>query len=274
MSLNKKNNLSVIILLYKTPRHLIKNLEVYKDYNVYILDQSNDEFTKSLIIKILPKISYYKISNKNLGFGRAINYLAKKVKTKYFLCTQIDVVINQKSLDKLTDTFEYKKDCIISVPKILNYKNYSSNKKSNNNIIKINQMIGAIFVSKTLLFKKMGGFDINYFFYWEDIDLSLRINKSKYNIYLNKFSIAKHLGGQSTGDNLKSLYIKTVYFKFGEFYFKYKNHKLRFLKLYREIINSILFMILFILTFQFRSFFKSLFTLIGILKFIYFMITN
>ena len=55
MTLNKKNNLSVIILLYRTPRHLIKNLEVYKNYNVYILDQSNDEFTKSLIIKILPK---------------------------------------------------------------------------------------------------------------------------------------------------------------------------------------------------------------------------
>jgi hypothetical protein len=38
----KLNSITVIIPLYKTPHHLIKNINQYKHFKLIILDQSND----------------------------------------------------------------------------------------------------------------------------------------------------------------------------------------------------------------------------------------
>ena len=38
----KYNDISIVILLYKTPIETLQNLDSYKDFNLYILDQSND----------------------------------------------------------------------------------------------------------------------------------------------------------------------------------------------------------------------------------------
>ena len=45
-----------------------------------ILDQSNDYNLKKKIKKFLPNIKYYKISSKNLGFAKGVNFLTSKVK--------------------------------------------------------------------------------------------------------------------------------------------------------------------------------------------------
>lgn len=42
----KTSDISIILLLYNTPENKIKNLLNYKDFKIYILDQSNDQITK------------------------------------------------------------------------------------------------------------------------------------------------------------------------------------------------------------------------------------
>ena len=129
----KNEDISVIILLYNTRENLIKNFKNYKDFKVLILDQSNDlEFGRK-IKKFFPKLQYYLSSNENKGFAKGINFLIKKVKTKYFLCTQPDIFINKKSILELKKTLIKNKNCIISVPKILGYKNYENKKKKRKN---------------------------------------------------------------------------------------------------------------------------------------------
>ena len=39
----KNNQISIIILLFKTPPEIIKNLKNYRDFNLLILDQSNNQ---------------------------------------------------------------------------------------------------------------------------------------------------------------------------------------------------------------------------------------
>ena len=41
-------------------------------------------------------------------------------------------------------------------------------------------------------FVEIGMFDPNFFFYWEDVELSYRIKYSKYDVYLNSKAKAKH----------------------------------------------------------------------------------
>ena len=122
----KSNDISVLLLLYKTSKSVLKNLKNYKDFKVYILDQSNDHQLKKKIIKILPKIQLYKITNKNRGFAWGINFLTKKIKSRFFLCTQADVVISKKNILRLKKPFLIKKDTIISIPLIKNFKNFNS----------------------------------------------------------------------------------------------------------------------------------------------------
>ena len=77
-----KSDITIILLLYKTPPELIKNFKVFKKFNVIVLDQSNDRVFKKKLLKILPRIKSYTISKENNGYARGINTLVKKVKTK------------------------------------------------------------------------------------------------------------------------------------------------------------------------------------------------
>mgnify|MGYP006155357795 FL=1 len=188
----KKNDITVLLLLFNTSRHLLKNLSSYKKFNVVILDQSNDNKIKKDVLKILPNIKYYKITHINKGFAYGINFLTNKVKTKFFLCTQADVKISYKDILKLKLPFVKNKDAVISVPHIRSFNNFSSRQKKNKKIFKVDKIIGAIFLAEKKKFHLIKKFDENFFFYWEDIDLSKRVEMSKYSLYLNYKSKALH----------------------------------------------------------------------------------
>ena len=266
-------DITIIILLFNTPNRFLKNLKNYKNFQIAVLDQSNDFKVKKKIKKILPNIFYYKVTEKNYGFAKAINFLSKKVKTKFFLCTQPDVRIDFKSILYLKKTFKKKKDCIISLPKITSYKNYKFVYK-NQKIISVDNMIGAIFLAKKKLFDKINKFDEDFFFYWEDVDLSSRIKNSKYKIYLNRDSKASHFSGQSTRPNFKSKFIKNVNFKFGEFLYQYKHSKLKNIKIFREPVTRLLLIFIYLFTLKFeKSIINSLY-FIGIMKFFIYRVKN
>ena len=113
------SDITIILLLYKTPLTLIKNLEPLKKFKIIILDQSNDIYFKKKVTKVLPNIKSYYLSKNNIGFAKGINSLVKKVKTKYFFCTQPDVFINEKSIIELKKTFSRnKKNLIVTIPLI------------------------------------------------------------------------------------------------------------------------------------------------------------
>ena len=258
-------DITVVILLFHTRENLIENLKRYKDFKVIILDQSNDFNLKRQIKKLLPKVRYYLSPKGNLGFAKGINFLSKKVKTKYFLCTQPDVKINRISIENLKKTFNKKKDCIISVPKIRDYKNYNNKKREK--IYSVKNIIGAIFLADKKKFIKIKMFDENFFFYWEDVDLSTRVHKSKYNIYINHNSNAVHTW-TSTKFNFRTFAIKKTNFKFGEFLYQYKNNKLKYIKVLRQPIAFFVLIFFHLMIFNPKKAFENFFYLYGIIKFV------
>ena len=165
------SDITIILLLYKTPLTLIKNLEPLKKFKIIILDQSNDIYFKKKVTKVLPNIKSYYLSKNNIGFAKGINSLVKKVKTKYFFCTQPDVFINEKSIIELKKTFSRnKKNLIVTIPLI-------NKKKKGLKDIEVKSMIGASFLGNKKKFIEVGMFDEDFFFYWEDIEFSKRIKR-------------------------------------------------------------------------------------------------
>ena len=263
----KHNDITIIVLLYKTPKKLIKNLVNYKSFKISILDQSGDYKLKKKLIKILPNIISYKVRNTNKGFAKAQNELIRNIKTSYFFSTQADVIIKKNSIISLKKTLKKNFNNLISVPCF-------DNLKIGKKFIFTNEMIGSAFMAKTNIFKKFGMFDENFFFYWEDIDLAYRISKSKYSIVKDLNSRAMHIGGKSTYNGIKENYIRQSNFRCGEYFFLYKNKKLRYIKFTREIILNILRFFLNILFLRINKMQTNIFNLVGIMKFIIIVIVN
>ncbi len=264
----KENDISIVILLFNTPKKLIKNLKNYKDFKILVLDQSNDKKLEKFFKNFFPKLEFYKSTKKNLGFAKGINFLIRKVKTKYFLCTQPDIIIQKKSILNLKKPFKSNENCILSVPEIKNFKNYKRKKKDK--IYKINDFIGAIFMGNKKKFVQIKMFDERFFFYWEDVDLSNRILKSKYNIFINHSSKATHTWS-STKFNLSSKFIKSTNFKFGEYLYQYKNNKLKIIKILRQPIFHIFLTFIYLILFNHKKCLENLFCLFGIIKFLIFI---
>ena len=264
------NDITVIILLYRTPKKLLKNLVKYKDFKLLILDQSNDLTNSKILKNFLPRIQYYGLTERNMGFANAQNFLIKKVKTKYFFSTQPDINLSFKSILDLKRTLvKFRNNCVIAVPKINGIKNIKIlSKKENLNEYKVKDMIGAAFMSEKKKFIEIGMFDPNFFFYWEDVELSNRIEYSKYDIYLNTKSKAKHKSGTSSKNNFKTMLIRNINFKFGEYFFFDKINKLTRIKIIRQIITTLTYSILFLSIIKFKESFKYICYFCGIIKFL------
>ena len=58
----KIKDITVVLLLYNTPPNVIKNLKIYKDFKILILDQSNDFILKNLLKNSFPNIQFYKVT--------------------------------------------------------------------------------------------------------------------------------------------------------------------------------------------------------------------
>ena len=118
--------------------------------------------------------------------------------------------------------------------------------------------------------KKIGFFDEDFFLYWEDINLMRKINKMNYKmIYVNN-AYAIHDSTKSSENNLTTQFIRDLNFKYGEHLYDYKVKNLRFLKVFRQLLQNIFFFIFNILIFRLKHFMKNIAKVLGILKFIKF----
>jgi GT2 family glycosyltransferase len=86
---------------------------------------------------------------------------------------------------------------------------------------------GAAVLIRTKAFLQVGGFDDRYFFYYDETDLSYRMRKAGWKIYLVPSSIVFHigLGSKTTNKELFVLY----YIERNHLLFLYKNLRLRFI---------------------------------------------
>ena len=76
-----------------------------------------------------------------------------------------------------------------------------------NNAVEV--LSGAFMMVRREVFEKVNGFDEDFFMYGEDIDLSVRINRSGYkNYYLGKIRVTHLKGGSTTFD---ATYVKDFY---------------------------------------------------------------
>ena len=92
--------LTIIIPSYRSKKLILPHLKrLSKKFKIIIIENSYDKSLEEIIKKNYLNVDIY--LKKNLGFGRAVNFAAKKVDTKYFISMNPDANIYQHTLINL-----------------------------------------------------------------------------------------------------------------------------------------------------------------------------
>ena len=233
-------SVTIIIVSYKSDSRIEKCLKnLGKKYSKIIVETSKDKNLKINVEKKYPKTKVILTSNN--GYGAAMNFGVKHAKTKYVFMTTPDIILNNKTLKNLlTAAKKLNNNFAFLSPVTKPYKNKS--------FIKVDNCKGyAIFVDKKK-FQKIGGWDKNFFLFYEDHDLCKRYNGTNQKIYLIPNAEVKHAAGGFYKNNIinEINICKNWHFMWSKFYFNKK---------YKGLLYA------YIITFPFmiRSLIKSLF---------------
>lgn len=201
-----------------------------------------DNDSKDNSLELVEALNFEKLeiikNSENLGFGKACNIGAKDSSSDFILFLNPDAFVYE---DTFVNLFEYiqknddEKNGVYGVqligddgniqrtcarfPKLRNFlvrvmglnkinreffKSFSMEYWNHNETKIVDQVIGAFFLIKKDIFKKLNGFDERFFVYYEELDLSKRVYDSGYKtIYLSEVK-AYHKGG-GTSEQVKAL---------------------------------------------------------------------
>ena len=213
--MNIYNDLTIIIVTYRSEKLILKNLDILKKFKVVIIDNSNSSELEK-IVNNFRNIHFIK-SPKNLGYGRAVNLGVTHANTTFVLMVNPDLILNENSIKNLFDTFMTDVDNIgMLAPSLfdekmqnrchgsISYIDRLKGKKisnSKNNIATGNTcckfLMGSCYLIKREFFNNLGGFDNTFFMYFEDVDLCDRIIESGKYIMEVPSSKFIHLGNSS-----------------------------------------------------------------------------
>lgn len=291
--MNIYDDITLVYVSYKSDALFKKNINLIKLFNTIIVDNFGSE-DLSIYLRNYNKIRYIKNSS-NLGFGSASNLGVKNSNTPYVILLNPDITFDVESIENLYKGFLLYENVGVAGPSLftqdglrrsnssLSYvkkKKYRNKferlvyKKLSNNLAEGNMscdyIIGCCMIFNRSFFLKIGGFDENFFMYYEDNDICDRVknnNKLVLEIPLSKMC---HLQGKSTESGFILNSSLAIIHKISEYKYLKKNvstFKLFFILL----INSLDFLqrlIINLFFLKFKSSFKNLLRLISIFLYI------
>lgn len=246
-------DVSIIIVNFNTQILIKQCLNsIYKqtkdiNYEIIVVDNASTDGSSEMIKDEFPDVVLIE-SEVNLGFGKANNLGSKQASGNYIFLLNSDTILIENSIKCLKDYLDNANDRRISVVgcKMLDtnhctqvsYGNFPTiyqeffeygfskifkkfyNKKLSPSVIdkgkrikEVDYIIGAAMLFKKTIFNEIGGFDEDFFLYYEETDLCFRLNKLGYKRIWNPNTSIIHLVGGS-GQNQKGV----NYWVFEQFY--------------------------------------------------------
>ena len=192
------------------------------DAEIIVVDNNSTDDSCVMVEQQFPDVQLIK-NQKNSGFSKGNNIGVKHAQGQYVCILNPDTVVPEHIFEELLEFAENQKNLgivgcqlidgtgsflpeskrSIPTPKVALAKIFGSTSRYYSNLDMdavgtTDVLVGAFMIMKTEVYRKVGGFDEDYFMYGEDIDLSYRILKEGFdNYYYGKVS-AIHFKGEST----------------------------------------------------------------------------
>lgn len=223
---------TVIIIGHKSKNLILNYIKpIHEKFRIIIIDNSNDFDLTNIIRTNYPNILIKNIEND--GYGAAINYGSKLVKTKYFLISNPDLTgINEDNLNKFIEVAKKLNDKFSTLGPRYEHANPKTLIQSNEQIevSEFKVISGACMFFNKKNFETIGGFDENFFMYFEENDFCLRSFKIYKNYQINSIKVYHDAGNSVSYDNIdeKELHehFRTWHFMWSKFYFFKKRYTL------------------------------------------------
>ena len=282
----KNISLSIIIVNYNLAKEienclnsLLNNIDGVK-YEIIIVDNnSTDKYLTEVEKKFnTNNISFYYL-DKNIGFGQGCNFGVSKSSGKYLCFLNPDTIIIENIFVPIINLFESSKSIGIIGPKqqirrpcfdfsagftpniffeLFNILTigvffeavvvFLYGKFIKKNYFDVGWILGACLFISADIFNNIGGFDKDYFMFFEETDLCKRVKDKSYRVIYFPSVKIKHIGSVS-GKRDYSLFTKRIYsskYIYISKHFKMlKKNLMKVLLLIQLITQIILWIILF-----------------------------
>ena len=277
---NYLSELTVIIVTYKTNFKILKNCLQSIDHNVKTIIVENSSIFKYRQ-EILNQFSNVEVicTNKNLGMGSGNNFGLSKVKTKYALILNPDIICDKNyfhnintyldgSVDFSIIGSQYYEKLSYKPAFFFNNKEFDYNMEEDaNNLQKVDWVVGCSILVDLKKFDSKKIFDEKYFLFYEEKDLCLRLKKIGHQVYTSRKLKVDHLGAKGSLEDdlsiIKFIKIRNWHLMWSKFYYDKKNHNFLYAliksigPLIRSILKSIFYLVFFKKTEFVKYFFRS-----------------
>ena len=229
--------LSIIVVSWNVKEDLgncLRSIEENKpreEFEIIGVDNASTDGSVETIKKDFPDVKIIANSD-NCGFSAANNQAIRIAKGKYVFLLNPDTIVYPNSLDTLTTFLDEHPDVGACGPKFLDAngqvhssvgyvptfrsllygrtflrslgifrrrhkeltaRNFDFEKSGD-----VDQLSGAALMVRRSVMEEIGLMDENFFMYYEDVDLCLRIRKTGFRIVYLPDSIITHIGGKSS----------------------------------------------------------------------------
>ncbi|MEH2256939.1 glycosyltransferase family 2 protein [Nostoc sp.] len=236
-------SVSIILVNYNGAEVLpdcLNSIEKFIDipnYEIIVVDNASSDSSVELIAENFPKVNLFKQA-KNRGFGVGNNAGAKFARGEFLFLLNTDTVLTSNILPHLIELMQADPKVAIIGPKLLNpdgslqisvspalgIKGEYQARKMHQSYLNISQqnlieqkfkeiqevdiIVGAAFFIRSSLFYKLGGFDENFFMYFEESDLCQRVQYQGYKIIYTPHVSLIHLQGHSIEKSANTMAIE------------------------------------------------------------------
>ena len=286
--MNNLENLTIVIVTYKTDSEILNNCINSIDANVKIKIVENSIKTEENIIinKHNKNLSIY-YSGKNLGYGAGNNYGFNLVDTDFTIVANPDIVFHKTFFENLKKYLDQKIDFTIIGSTYNKDKSFSSsglfkenekkksfyNYKTMESLKKVDWVTGCMMLINLKKFNTRKVFDENFFLYFEEFDLCKRIELIKGNVFSAKDLLIDHLGykgsfGSNPENRLEAEKLREWHWMWSTFYFYKKNYGYLFAikKISGKLVRSFFKVIFYTITFNKKMKSKYISRLNGLLN--------
>ena len=284
------DDLTVLILTYRTPEKIIldclKSLD--KNIKILIVENSNDFTHKNIIKHEFPNVKII-CTGDNLGYAEGNNFGLKYVKTDYVLILNPDVICEKIFFSNILDVVKEAKDftiigCQYLFDKVFMPAGFFERKKDIifkekfkkdeiESLEKVEWVTGCSMLINLKQFNKKEIFDQNYFLYFEEFDLCKSLVRDNKKIFTSKKLKVHHLGFKSSisddpQKNSRTINIKDWHYMWSSFYYYKKNYSYIYAlnKLIGKLFRSLIKLIFYSINFKKNKRDKYLFRFLGLLK--------
>ncbi len=250
---------------------------------IFIADNNSTDGSIDFIENKYPGINVIGF-DKNHGFAGGYNKALDKINAEYYILLNSDVEVTPNWIHPIINLMDYDNQIAACMPKIKSFENKEyfeyagaaggfidkygfpfcrgrilDNIEFDNgqydNSREIFWATGACMFIRADLFKKAGGFDVDFFAHMEEIDLCWRFKNMGYKIMYSPGSTVYHIGGGTLPNNNP----KKMFLNFrNNLFLLYKNlpeDKLRRIITSRILIDT-LALLKFLLSFKFKFMFS------------------